>query len=466
MNFNEKAISIKDLLKVYKLYGDKKDRLKEALSLTRRKYHKPFYALKNINIEINKGEILGIVGRNGSGKSTLLKLISGIIQPSSGSLTVNGNVSALLELGSGLNPELTGIQNIYFNGTIMGFSKEEMEEKTESIISFADIGDFIYQPFKTYSSGMKTRLAFALAINMEPEILVLDEVLAVGDELFKRKCYAKMEEFFKSDCAVIFASHILGAINELCSRAILLDRGEIILNSHPKLVTTHYQKYLFVKPERRERVRNEIIKLNKENQNILKYDTGKIDSGRKVDSGETDRYESDNKINKKSLKRKALLIEGFSPESTVITKNFNVDIFDIHIKTEEGDKVNFLIMNEYYIYAFKVKFGLIVHDIGIAVPIKTDKGLIIANYDMDGEYIKNVKKGSMLEINYRFKCIFTSGVYYTNVAIGGVVNGKRMVLNRIVDAMVFKVQPTDQNKNFRGLVSCDQQFKINSISDT
>ena len=180
------AISIKNVSKYYKLYNSPKDRLKESLSFSNKQYHKKFYATQNLSLDIKKGEILGIVGKNGSGKSTLLKLITSVLTPDEGSIKVNGKISALLELGSGFNPEFTGIENIFFYGTILGFSKQEMEAKLDDIIAFADIGDFIYQPLKSYSSGMKSRLGFAVAIHIEPEILILDEVLSVGDVLFQR----------------------------------------------------------------------------------------------------------------------------------------------------------------------------------------------------------------------------------------------------------------------------------------
>ena len=220
---NPTVISIKNLSKVYKLYDKKSDRIKEALSARRRKYHCDFYALRNINLEVKKGEILGIVGRNGAGKTTLLEVIAGILTPTGGQAQIDGNVSALLALGIGFNPERTGVENIYVNGTLKGFSKEEMDNKIEKILDFADIGNFACQPVKTYSSGMQARLGFAVAVHMDPEILIVDEVLAVGDELFRRKCYAKMEEIFKSGCTVLFVSHTVNTINEICTRAILLD---------------------------------------------------------------------------------------------------------------------------------------------------------------------------------------------------------------------------------------------------
>ena len=199
-----------------------------------------FYALKDINLEIRKSEILGIVGKNGSGKSILLKLICEIIQPSFVKVVVNEAVSALLDLSMGLNPEFCGIQNICFNGTMMGFRRKEMEEKIDDIVAFTEIENFIHQPLKTYSSGMRVRLGFTLAINMDLRILILDEVLAVGDELFKRKCFAKMEEVFNSGCIVLFVTHSINTINERSSRAILLDKGEQILEEPPKFVTMYY----------------------------------------------------------------------------------------------------------------------------------------------------------------------------------------------------------------------------------
>lgn len=222
------AIKIAEVTKVYQLYKRPMDRLKESMSLIRKKeYHQKFYALNNINLEIKKGESIGIVGKNGSGKSTLLKIISGVLTQSKGQVYVDGKVSALLELGTGFNPEYTGIENIYANGLIMGYSKEEMDERLDDIVNFAQIGEYIYQPVKTYSSGMFARLAFATAINVDPEILIVDEVLAVGDAKFQIKCINKMEEFKASGKTVLFVSHTLEQIKRFCSKGIWIDQGEM-----------------------------------------------------------------------------------------------------------------------------------------------------------------------------------------------------------------------------------------------
>ena len=188
------AITVKDVTKVYRLYDKPIDRLKESLSLTHKSYHKDFYALNGLSFNVEKGQTVGIIGTNGSGKSTILKIITGVLTPTTGEVEVDGVISALLELGAGFNMDYTGIENIYMNGTMMGYSRKEMDEKLQDILDFADIGDFVYQPVKTYSSGMFVRLAFALNINVEPEILIVDEALSVGDVFFQAKCYRKMEE--------------------------------------------------------------------------------------------------------------------------------------------------------------------------------------------------------------------------------------------------------------------------------
>lgn len=235
------VLALQNVSKFYKLYDSPKDRLKEALSPFRKKYHKEFYALQNISFELKKGECLGIIGKNGSGKSTLLKLIAHIIEPSSGTVTVNGSVSALLELGTGFNPEFTGLQNIYFYGTILGFDKKKIEQKTAEIISFADIGEFIDQPVKTYSSGMFVRLAFAVQTSLIPDILLVDEVLSVGDIFFQQKCHARIEELLLKGTALILVSHDMPLIEKYSSNVILLENGKKIYYGHPhKTIQKYY----------------------------------------------------------------------------------------------------------------------------------------------------------------------------------------------------------------------------------
>lgn len=255
----EIAIDIQNLSKVYKLYEKPIDRLKETLSLTKKSYHKDFYALNNINLQIKKGETVGIIGKNGAGKSTLLKIITGVLSPSSGSVKIYGRISSLLELGAGFNPEYSGIENIYLNGTIMGMSKEEVDERIQDILAFADIGDYIYQPVKTYSSGMYVRLAFSVAINVNPDILIVDEALAVGDARFQLKCFKKLEEIKKQGTTILYVSHDIEQVKSFCSRGILINDGLILYQGSPKEAALKYFDLIFP----RELIENEdIIKSN------------------------------------------------------------------------------------------------------------------------------------------------------------------------------------------------------------
>lgn len=241
---SDEMIKVENLSKMYKLYSKPSDRLKEALNVRRKSYHTEFYALKNVGFTIKRGETVGIVGKNGSGKSTLLKMLTGVATPTEGTLNVNGKISALLELGSGFNGEYSGAENIYHNGAIMGISREEMETRYDDIVKFADIGEYIHQPVKTYSSGMFVRLAFAVAINVNPDILIIDEALAVGDTRFQLKCMDKFLEFKKKGIAIIFVSHDINAIKRFCDRTLWINNGELVEDGNTDIVTDKYLDYL------------------------------------------------------------------------------------------------------------------------------------------------------------------------------------------------------------------------------
>ncbi len=238
---NDYAIRVENISKVYKLYSRNIDRLKDSLNLGKGKY-KEHYALNNLSFDIKKGECVGIIGTNGAGKSTILKIITGVLSPTQGKVEIDGRISALLELGAGFNMEYTGVENIYLNGTMMGFSKEEVDSRMQSILEFADIGEYVNQPVKTYSSGMFVRLAFAVAINIDPEILIVDEALSVGDVFFQSKCYKKFEEFKEAGKTIIFVSHDLSSIQKYCDRAILLDKGSKIGEGKPSEIIDMYKR--------------------------------------------------------------------------------------------------------------------------------------------------------------------------------------------------------------------------------
>jgi lipopolysaccharide transport system ATP-binding protein len=245
------TISVKNLTKTYRLYNSPLDRLKESLHPFGKKFHHDYYAINDVNLEVRRGETVGIIGKNGSGKSTLLKMIAGVLTPTTGCLAVQGRISALLELGAGFNPELTGVENVCFNGMLMGYTREEMVDRLDDILAFADIGEFAYQPVKIYSSGMFVRLAFAISVSVNPEILIIDEALSVGDANFQQKCMTKMNEFKESGCSILFVSHDVNAVKLICDRAYLVNNGSIVDDGVPENVV-HSYNYLLAKERQNE----------------------------------------------------------------------------------------------------------------------------------------------------------------------------------------------------------------------
>ena len=238
------TVDIQHVSKIYNTYRREFDRFLEVVSLTRKSYHTPFAALKDVNLQVRKGECVGIIGTNGSGKSTLLKIITGVLSPTTGAVRVNGSISSLLELGAGFNPNYTGMQNIYLNGTIMGFSREEMKRRVPLIEEFAGIGEFIHQPVRKYSSGMFARLAFSVAIHVDPDILIVDEALSVGDIFFQTKCYQKFLEFKEQGKTILFVTHDMSNVIQYCDRALLLNRGEQVALGECKGVVDRYRKLM------------------------------------------------------------------------------------------------------------------------------------------------------------------------------------------------------------------------------
>lgn len=452
---NNSAIIVKDISKVYRLYKNSHDRLKEALHPRRKKYHKEFFALKNFCLDINKGEIIGIVGKNGSGKSTLLKILSRVLTPSSGNYTVKGKISSLLELGSALNPELTGMENIYFYGTVLGFSEDKLNGKLNEILDFADIGDFIYQPLRTYSSGMKMRLAFSVAINVDPDILILDEVLAVGDDLFRRKCYSRMEVFFQGQKTVLIVSHNVTDINRLCSRAVMIENGELIIEGPPKLVTSQYQRYLFSKSENSLQILDDIRNINKNDK--LKQETYLALDNKEKESdlgnaSATNKSDNTDLNPRKDLnlslmsKQSAYFVEGFNPKSTVVYKDYDVEIINLTIRTTYGKIVNNILTGEDYFLEYRVKFGLDCKHVSFGMQIKDEKGF---KYGGSSTYRSNntipaISKGDVYMVKWKFTCNLLSGNYFVNAGVSGIIDNKeRVFLGRIIDALVFKVINVD-----------------------
>ncbi len=382
---NDVAIKVENVSKVYKLYDKPLDRLKESLNPLRRSYHRDFYALKDISFVIKKGETVGIIGKNGSGKSTLLKIITGVLTQSEGSVQVNGKVSALLELGAGFNPELTGIENIYLNGTIMGYTKEEMDSRVDDILAFADIGDFVYQPVKTYSSGMFVRLAFAVAISVEPEIFIVDEALAVGDIRFQQKCLRKIEEFKKSK-TVIFVSHSLADINRLCETVIWIDQGHVVKTGEPYEISKEYQAFMTNADFHKEC-----------NLKVAEKTAAVEDTNLGIELDEIDKS-----------------IDVIGDLKAQIT---GVNIFDYALK----QKINLVKTGQRVKVLVKVRYNEFIENPIIGITIKDNRGSIITevnNYVLD-RFIDVAKKN--YDCIYSFEFFFPnlySGEYTLSAAIG------------------------------------------------
>ena len=245
MSSDSLAISVQQLGKTYNLYDKPRDRLLQMLAGRRRQYYRQFNALQDVSFEVSKGETIGVIGRNGSGKSTLLQIICGTLTPTTGSVWTSGRIAALLELGAGFNPEFTGRENVFLNAAILGLTREQTDARFDDIAAFADIGSFIDQPVRTYSSGMYVRLAFAVAIHTMPEVLIVDEALAVGDARFQFKCMRRIKEIQQDGAAVLFVSHDVSAVRNLCQRAVWLDRGSLRMQGNVSTVTSRYAEFLY-----------------------------------------------------------------------------------------------------------------------------------------------------------------------------------------------------------------------------
>jgi lipopolysaccharide transport system ATP-binding protein len=427
------AIIVDNITKVYYLYDSPTVRLKEALHPLRKKYHYDFYALKHVSFTVEQGEVLGIIGKNGSGKSTLLKILAGVLTPTSGTIALNGKVAALLELGGGFNPEFTGIENIYFNSSIMGYKKEEVDQKIDEIIAFADIGDFIHQPVKTYSSGMFVRLAFAVAINIEPDILIVDEALAVGDEAFQRKCFAKIQAIRERGATILFVSHAVGAVVELCQRAMLFDQGELILAGVPKFVVSKYHQLLYAEEDHRQALRENIKQdfLQKGSSSIAEATNSEI------------QYEN---------KSQPVLKEFYDPnlktDSKIVYSDHNdygVRIRDVRITTGEGVQVNNLLSDRNYIYTYNVDFQRPAQNVRFGMLIKTVTGFELGGSATSpaNDPIPFIEKNTSVTVQFRFTCLLHPGTYFMNAGVVALFQDNLVYLERIVDVLMFRVQPDE-----------------------
>ena len=419
---SEFAIQVKHLDKMYKLYNKPSDRLKEALGM--KVPVREHYALRDVSFDVKRGETVGIIGTNGSGKSTILKIITGVLNPTGGEVTVDGRISALLELGAGFNMEYTGIENVYLNGTMMGFSKEEIDARLQDILDFADIGDYVKQPVKTYSSGMFVRLAFSVAINIDPEILIVDEALSVGDVFFQAKCYHKFEEFKKMGKTIIFVSHDLSSVSKYCDRVVLLNQGVKLGEGSPKEMIDDYKRVLVGQYELPESKSESSLLNDEQIQVAVQKKAAKQDTSKLLEYG-----------TKEAVIEQFYMTDDRGTESKSIIKGSE---FTIHMK------VSFMADLPAPIFAFS---------------IKTVKGTEITgtNTMFEKTFLESVKAGAVKDITFTQKMSLQGGEYLLSFGVTGYDGNDFQVYHRLYDALDLTVI---SDKNTVGFYDMDSKVTV------
>lgn len=418
---SEVAISVNNVSKMYKLYDNPMDRLKESLGLSRKKKYKEHYALNDVSFQVHKGETVGIIGTNGSGKSTILKIITGVLNPTQGQVVVDGRISALLELGAGFNGEYSGIENVYLNGTMIGFSREEIDAKLQDILDFADIGDFVNQPVKTYSSGMFVRLAFAVAINIEPEILIVDEALSVGDVFFQAKCYRKFEEFKEMGKTILFVSHDLSSIGKYCDRVVLLNKGKKLAEGDAKEMVNLYRRVLVNQYEEPEEAAKE------ETQDAVVEPDDPVTEDEKETvkkPGVVRREEGDQMKSKLNL----------NPEVLEYGSKL-AEIEDFAIRDDSGMITNVIEKGQEFSVDMKIRFQEDISEPIFAFTLKDLKGTEITgtNTMYENTPMKPQKKGDVRYVTFTQKMPLEAGEYMLCLGCTGYHQGEFTVFHRLYD---------------------------------
>jgi len=424
----EIAIEIKNLTKEYKMYPTKKDRLIEAI-FPGVERHTTFRAMDNLNLEVKKGEILGILGKNGAGKSTLLKMVTGVVTPTSGEIKTNGKISSLLELGTAFNMELTGIENIYQHGQVMGLTNEQIEERKQEIIDFADIGEHLYQPVKTYSSGMFARLAFSCAINVDPEILIVDEVLSVGDMAFQLKCFKKFEQFKKAGKTILFVTHSITDVLKNCTRTIIISSGKKIFDGGVKEGVEKYKKI--------------IVGLD---------DTNEYKENKKEVSLES---------NFKKEKAKDTWKSHFTQNNKIIEYgNGQAEVIDYGIFDENGNYLQSIDNAKNVILKSKIRFNDTINEPIFTMTLKDFNGLEVCGTNTLIEKIATGKyqKGDIVEVSFKTRLQVAPNKYTLSFSCTHFKpNGELEVLNRKYDALLVEII---SSKEHVGILSLDTEINI------
>ena len=433
---SEVAIRVDEVSKVYKLYDKPSDRLKESLGLTRKKLYKEHYALHNVSFDVKRGETVGIIGTNGSGKSTILKIITGVLNPSGGHVEIDGRISALLELGAGFNMEYTGIENIYLNGTMIGFSREEIDAKMQDILDFADIGDFVHQPVKTYSSGMFVRLAFAVAINIDPEILIVDEALSVGDVFFQAKCYKKFEDFKKMGKTILFVSHDLGSISKYCDRVVLLNRGKKLAEGTPKEMVSMYKRIMVNQDKAEE------IAAHQMDMSSLEEDDEKEIKEAVCEGQWKNHYNLNPDVDEYG--------------------NGAAEIEDFAIIDENGNYTNAIVKGTRFRLKSKVKFKQDVHDPIFTYTFKNIQGVAITgtNTMYEKKDVPLAKEGETYVATFEQDMFLQGGEYLLSMSCTGYRDGEFQVYHRLYDVCNVTVVSDKNTVGFYDMNSVTTVEKI------
>lgn len=456
-----KAIEVRDVEKVYRLYDKNTDRLKESLGLTKKKLHKDFYALKGVSFDVEEGQSVGIIGTNGSGKSTMLKIITGVLTPTSGTVSVRGKVSALLELGAGFNMEYTGIENIYMNGTMMGFTKEEMDGKLDEILKFADIGDFVYQPVKSYSSGMFVRLAFALAINVEPEILIVDEALSVGDIFFQSKCYHHMDKLRKNGTTILMVTHDMSSVLKYCDKAILLNDGEKVSEGRPGEIIDLYKRILAGQYNA-----DEVLKSQQENAAGLSDNAERAGEDKQAASSDDGKLTG---ISENAAEHAAAAVHdngtGLMRASMNINPNLNeygdkrAEIYDFGILDKDGRLTNLILKGEEFTIRERIRFNAAVEAPIFTYTFRDKKGndLSGTNTLFENAEVEAAKKGDTYEVEFKQRMDLQGGEYLLSMSCTGFEQGEHVVYHRLYDLLNLTVI---SNKNTVGVYDMNSAVKV------
>lgn len=439
------AIKVENVTKIYKLYDKPIDRLKESLGLSKKVQCREHYALNDVSFNVKRGETVGIIGTNGSGKSTILKIITGVLNPTSGNVMVDGRISALLELGAGFNQEFTGIENVYLNGTMNGFSTEEIDAKLDSILQFADIGDFVNQPVKTYSSGMFVRLAFAVAINIEPEILIVDEALSVGDVFFQSKCYHKFEEFKEMGKTILIVSHDLSSIAKYCDKVVFLNQGVKMDEGEPKYIIDEYKKALVkqlggvsVDDFDSESVADALSGQDGEKK------TAMIDKpGDGASSANPNLWKSNLRLNPK--------VNAYG--------NGAGEIVDFAILDDSGKITDIINKGSEFTIRMKLRYHTHLEHPIAAFTIKDLKGtdLCGTNTMYEKNDIKNVEDGDEVVVTFTQKMDLQGGEYLLSLGTTGYVDGEYTVYHRLYDVCNMTVF---SDKNTVGFYDMNSVVKV------